>query len=773
MPKSRYIRVTIGDNEVVVTDPADLPIAIDYNLEDPDNYQDKPSSQAIAVKIPATLENDRASGTFRSPDSLDLTTGEVFRSYRPFNIEESGVEIMTGKAILTKGTHTDRPVSYEYNFFGDNADWKIDMEEMTFYDVLQHINFVLSKGFIMSSWAFDGTDENLPFVFAPVRYRAPMGGYKMDGDVQVPEDTNMEIMYMKPSLSKYFILYWAFKAVGYKISSAFLDSNFFRRQVMPWTWGNFLSSEGTKLTAHMFRAKSTRMVRYNADDGQSTFFWDLDVSNDSTDGMFDNNDDYQYDAVNKEMKWTYKTPDYGSLTATFSMQINYDARLNGSTSSVKMYVYWYKNGSKVGESTIVELGGTLVGGRREIDIKEVFFSVPVQQGDIISAKIYVSTYGAKLGYAALDAEVLQYQLDYFNIPLGGTVDFDNFTGLKKYKITEFLRGLIDEFNLQVNTDSINKQVIIEPTHPWAAGNNMQITTPGYFKDDFIDWNGKEDLSKEWEMENFSDANREFTLKYKDDRNDGILKVVQDRHVIVLGSGKYVFPERFKTGKKEQENRFFSATMHYEVDQWRSLGTGANAGIAPQMVCMVPENISNTSNSESANTFEPKSCYYKGVTSGVGAWKFDGDVYQTFPYMFAVNYKPGGENDPVLSYSDENINGVIAKGLLKRFFIQRLAIMRNGQWYSCWFRLKNVDVAHSLHREYKSYKGHRWELVQIRGYKPLKEESTGVLLRKWEPVLQRDYDNVFPSNSALTGGSGINNFDMKYNKLVCLPTDIPT
>ena len=51
-------------------------------------------------------------------------------------------------------------------------------------------------------------------------------------------------------------------------------------------------------------------------------------------------------------------------------------------------------------------------------------------------------------------------------------------------------------------------------------------------------------------------------------------------------------------------------------------------------------------------------------------------------MFAVNYKPGGENDPILSYSDEKIgnegNYIVGKGLIKRFFWQRLAIMNDGR-----------------------------------------------------------------------------------------------
>lgn len=773
MPLSRYLKLTIGTKQVQVSDPKDLPVSIDYALEDPDNFQSKPSAQALSVKVPATLMNDIAANTYRNPDIADFTDGQIFRGNQPFWLEENGFEIMAGKAFLKSGTHDWMPREYLYDFYGDNAGWQIDLAESTLYDVLKTITFDFTKENIIASWNFDGTDLLLPYVFAPVRYRAPMGGYTTDSNGQsVAVDDNMLPEYMKPAISKYYILYSAFKSVGYRIQSDFLDSEYFRRQVMPWTWGNFLNSDGTKLDIHNFLAKSTGDQYYSFDNKQESFNWDLKVSNDSTDGAFDNNNDYTYDAANREMKWTYNSPDFGNLEAHFSMQVQIDAKLNGANSNINSQVNWFKNGTSVGFSKITHLGGTLALGKEDNDIKQIFFSQTVAPGDVISAKISLGGYASKLGFASITANMLEFKLDYFRIPLGGTIDLNNYTGMQSYKFMDFFAGIIDEFNLSIGTDPVNKTVIIEPTHAYSKDSDPLNTTEGYFKNDFIDWNGKEDLSKLWQMDNYCDYNRELTFKYKDDSNDGILKTVQDRHVITLAAGKYVFPDRFKAEKKAIENRFFGPTMHYEVDQWKGLGTGSNAGISPQMVCMVPENVSNTSNDESQNTFAPKSSYYKGNIPGVGAWKFDGEVMQSFPFMFAVNYHPGGENDPVLSYSDENISGVVAKGLLKRFYWQRLAIMRNGQWYNTFFRLKNVDVVNSLHREYKSYRGQRWECIQITGYKPLVEDSTAVLLIQWAPVTIDDFNSTFPSGANVLTGNGTSTFDLKYNPLKCLTTDIP-
>lgn len=802
MPSTnKYLRLTIGSKQVQISDPEQLPISIDYALEDPENFQNKSAAQALGINVPATLLNDIAGNTFRNTDIMDLTDGNAFRSNQRFVLDENGYEIMIGKAMLKSATHDSLPKDYSYDLYGDNADWVVDMQDATLFDFLQHINFDFTKEGIIASWNYDGTDPDLPYVFAPVRYRQPMGGSFVDSNnvAQVIDD-NMRPVYMKPSLSKYWILFWGFKKFGYRISSGFLDSEYFRRQVMPWTWGNFLGSDGTLLDTHKFQAKSERDIYYSAPNGHHTFFWDLKVT---TINFQNTPGDYVYDAPNAEMKWNYNSPDYGPLEAGFHLQIDMNARPIGWASATTIEVFWYKNGVQQGDpETIVHISDTSLipglGGQSDRDIKNVYFKPLVQLGDIISAKVFVDATSSKLGHYNMTANVLAFEIEYFSTPIGGKINFQNFIGFKKYKFLDFFRGVIDEFNLSLNTDPVNKIVYIEPTHAYSITDDPTDTNPGYFVDDFIEWNGKEDLSKEWKMNNFSDYNRELTFKYKDDSNDGILKLIQDRNINTVATGKYVFPERFTKGTTKVENRFFAATMHYDVDQWKTLGTEDNAGIAPQMVCMVPENVSNTSNSASDNTFTPKSCYYAGLVTGVGAWRFDknilfGDngIRQEFPYMFAVNYKPGGENDPIFSYSDEKISDgaggfVIGKGLLKRFYWQRLAIMRNGQWYNTWFRLKNVDVSGQLHREYISYKGHRWELIQISGYKPLQEGSTTCLLRRWAPIAVTDYDNTYPSadNVLATNVITLPNpnqdtptdtylLDLVYAQLKCLTSDIPT
>ncbi len=374
-------------------------------------------------------------------------------------------------------------------------------------------------------------------------------------------------------------------------------------------------------------------------------------------------------------------------------------------------------------------------GRREFEgILDDFATFPVAAGDVISAKIYAHTFDSGLGIARLHLSVDAFELDYFRIPLGGTIDFKNYLGFKKWKFLDFLKGVVDEFNLAIGTDTASKIVYMEPMHPYSETDDMSQTAGGYFNGNWKDWSWKQDLSKKSDMELFADYERELLFKYKEDNNDGTYKIVKDRNVNTPGMAKYVLPDRFKAGKATVENRFFSAVMHYDAIQWNDIV----AGDFPQMICLIPENISNTSRDEAQNTFEPKSAYYKGIVNDFG-WMFDGQKQFNFPYMFAVNYKQGGENDPILSYCDEDIEGPIpdtpvkGKGLMRRFYLQRLEIMRNGQYYRTWMKLNSFDVANLLHREHIICQGQKWELIEIDGYKPLREESTAVYLRKWSPV----------------------------------------
>ena len=749
-----------------------FPITIDYAFEDTVDFQKKKGSEALDIDIPGTLKNAKNLNSFGTNAIFDITPDQKSKNIKGFRIVALGDEIFTGKVIPASGKKQHGIIkSYKINAFGGNSDWTIDLAETTFYDILKNINLEFSKANIVNSWNYDGRNENLPFVFAPVKYAAAL-------DFENGDDRSYSMENMKPSMSVYWILIWGLQKAGYSVKSDFFDSYFFRRLVMPWTWGSFLTSEGTKYDIHKVEAKSETSYRIegNALEGEINLY--------VTKELQDNNStvaggDYSY--VNKRSRWTYNTPNFGKLKARFGIDLSYDTKVDMG-SHITIYTLWFKNGIQVKQTEINYCKAPALGSRIAMDIGYDWCDFLVENtGDYIECSVYIDAKETNTATVCrTNLQVMSFTTEFFKIPEGGTVDFSNYLGLQKYKFLDFFRGIIDTFNLSLATDNSTKTICIEPTHGYSLTNDLsQLYSPGYFNGKTLDWTNIEDTEKESEFNLYSDKSREFTFKFKNDSSDGALKIVQDRNSNVLGSSKYVFSDRFKE-KQQFENRFFAPTMHYFCNDFQNI-----TGISPQLVCMVPENISNTSSGESQNTFEPKLCFYKGRTTGVGGWKFkdqkgNEDTYQDLPFMFAVNYQQGGENDIALSYSDEKIGtkdySPIVPGLMKRFYMQRLAIMNHGVWDAPYFKLKNSHIKNWFHRENIVIKGIRYELINIKSFNPNSNDSSNVTLRQWVPVSQRDYDYSFPSLDSIktgkvtTGDKSV--YDMVYSQLICLYGDIP-
>lgn len=754
---SNYLRIIIDGKELDLPSE-DFSLDISYRLENPDDFQVKQSSTVYQITVPATPHNDAIFGTMHNMGSVKLFPDE-FGAPKPAAIEVRGMELFVGKAFLVSARHTDKPISYSLDFYGNNADWKIELEETTLWDILKDLRFTFDKATVQASWVYNGRDPGLPYVFAPVRY---LGTLTTSND-------NMEIEAMRPSLSLYYLIEKGLRRAGYRLKSDFMNTDYFRRMVMPWTWGNFLFSGGTRIEELLFLAKSSS--EFNRSGISQTGYINLDVSNDSTNGGFDNSGTYSYDVPTLSCNWTYLPAfDFGVLEAGFYVNVFIDTQVNAN-SDMHLQAHWFKNGVQVATDSLKQLTAPpgIANRRQFVGAVEVWQLITVQPGDVISLKFHLRTFDSNLGRARVKVSVDEFSIEYFRIPVGGRIDFTNFAAFKKHKWLDLLRGVIDLFNLSIQTDPVNKVVVIEPTHSWRLPNGDHVQ--GYFNEDYVDMSDAQDLSIPSDVSLMSNAEREFILNFKDDGNDGLLKIINERNNLSFGEAKYVFPSRFKSGKKTITNRFFSPLMHYDVEQWQSI-----TGIAPQMPVIVPENISNTSRNEAQNTFQPKVAHYKGNLTGVGGWRFDGEELTSFPFMFAVNYKPGGETDPVLSYSDERIGtgpgAVLAPGLLRSFYLQRFAIMRNGRMYETHLMLKSRYIAEWYHREHVILRGQRFELISIENYNPLKDESTKVQLRHYEPKSQVDGNAIYPSKGAIILGNTREEFDTFYTQAKALFTDIP-
>ena len=199
-------------------------------------------------------------------------------------------------------------------------------------------------------------------------------------------------------------------------------------------------------------------------------------------------------------------------------------------------VHWFKNGSPVinlntglnfdnlvsADATYITLGGGQFAGD-----STVFFSALVDPGDVISARVFLHMFKSTFGNADVLLRVAAFKFDYFKTPLdqSAKINFADYTFLKSYKFTDYLKGIIDDFNLSFNTDPVNKVIVIEPTHDYSTQHDQSQKRPGYINGDFVKWDKKQDLSKKSKVSLYSDGNREMIFRMKEDSSDGCFNIV--------------------------------------------------------------------------------------------------------------------------------------------------------------------------------------------------------------------------------------------------------
>ena len=788
MPKPNTISLNIGGRLFDIPVGDDFPFTVNFAIEDEDNFDQKKGTEALNITVPATLDNSASMNTFFEPNSEDYSPDNLLIDAQPMVLNIGGVEFLKGKALLKSAVSRGEPISMEVDLYANNSDWIIENSELTIHDVVNSSTHIFamsgSGGEVDSSWSYNGSTESEFFVYAPARYADTFEG---DGSV-------LKMEKLKPSLFIYWLLWAGFKKAGYKISSTFMDSDYFRRMVIPWCWGNFLYVSDSELDVLKFRvhtpfsglvvdAVGPPSFGPTTDEMGSNGITNIQFNDESSTGAFDNSNCHTFVGTNENV-WEYLSAYsyFGLLQCGFELQIGWDYN-ESYNSYFTVFCEWSEDTGSgwtlMSTQTIVADSAPTVGSNSGTgDTLISYLSSPLSAGSKVKVEVFINWKCTALGSIQVQlgniasAPQSYIRLAYFKIPTGGTVDFKKYPKMKDYKWIDLLRGVVDQFNLQIGSDSLEKTVYIEPNDEYVIGADL-VSSPidGYYKG-ALDWSKKKSNTDDFTVINYSDFEQIFTIKHQDDNNDGMAKLISTRQQVDLSMAKYKFPSRFKKGERIKENRFFSPVVHYDHNQWKSI-----TGLAPQLICLIPENIANTSATGAQNTLLPKMAYYKGQSDDptlTGGWNLDGYTGITLPYMFAVNYKRGGESDPVLTYNDQNIDGTYAYGLFKRFFRKRFAIYRHGKRVTCVMMLNNTDALDFLQREFKVIGQSKFKLISFSGYSPLQNGKCSCTFWMDYPVTEADDINSFPSyDSVMSQIPTVDTIDPKYARCLCLSSDIPT
>lgn len=910
-----YAKLVIDGYIVDVDEEMLQGLVINYMLETAENFQQKRGSGTFSFHIPASPTNSIIYNNFYNPDYIDYTPNNEVENYRPFYVEANGDVIFRGNCLLTAGGSSVTPLYYDLETWGLTGEWVRNAQNLTLWDCVNPNPHTFNAATIVDSWANFGTDEAHDFVYAPVRYRQPWGTNFNTG---VPNNV-ITPYHLRPSLSIYWILIRGFRQLGFAVQSDFMnDSDYFKRMVMPWVWGDFFDINNTLSETVQFKAtgysvkldnslmNSNNAQYYSHEDEPDTSHWgvamgnsgqpsviksfvdsigpghhqNFRITNESVPQGFDNSGTYSFNETNGYMRWTYQPNpslvNYFSslgpqrpmfrlnllniIDATggghISVYINYSVNGGATTTFqilrcdspniynylVNPYTYDFYIAQNMSITDYVDIWLSWDGAGTHATL-QVLSSIWVNNNFIgningnataTTASIERFNSNAQTNQTATNWRLAQTTLEMtgFYLQLGQEVNLQSYDKFRSYQWLDLLEGVIQMFNLSIQTDPINKIVVIEPTHEYKRTN--QDTTPlqGYFGNEkYYEWTDKVDTLKNRETQLYSNNDRLMDFQFAGDGNDGGINVHMNRYksfypvnnavsiaekglikgmkTINPGSARFVFSPRFEKDIKVVQNKFFSPLMHYVATEFSDMfGTPV---APPQIPVIIPENINSTS-SGFDETFNPKIAFYAGqnylgLDNGGFYWhpNYDpgnlinpvtnspnpGDLlypqlpqnpadmtsitWEQIPLMFSVFYGSSGFKMPILTYCDQYINNVRANGLIRNFYLRRLSWMKQGKLYKVPMYLNNRDVMNWMHRESIRIDKSSFWLIGIEGYKPFSDESTVITFWKDKNPDQSDSDSVYPSYTSIKEIPAILNdpFDLRAAPLLLFQSDIPT
>jgi hypothetical protein len=185
MAKTDYIVLEIAGIRADIDPTGQVP-TVSYALEDEDDFEQKKSAESFDIELPATLVNDQIHNSFHDHSVMDTSPGQQYETFKHCRYIANGEEILIGKYLQQKAkTRNFRPTAYLGKIYGLNGDWVIELKEKNLLDFLNPNPHTYTEATIRASWAYDGRNENLDYVYAPARYRRPFGNNDADSDMMI------------------------------------------------------------------------------------------------------------------------------------------------------------------------------------------------------------------------------------------------------------------------------------------------------------------------------------------------------------------------------------------------------------------------------------------------------------------------------------------------------------------------------------------------------------------------------------------------------------
>lgn len=678
-----YRRLTI-DGTVVDLPQSGLTYSLVYEVDEEGFVSGAYSKRGI--ELPSTGVNDALFDDWYAAGTVNETTAATLK---PFVFEDGGVQILSGQASLQSGVlmsdrYRFKGRNYKVELYGTNADWTIRMKDIRIRD-LDFPSIVYDTAAVIAGWGatYNAGDYH---GFTLIKWKE----WNNAGQVGIDEFT--PFLFIRSILEK------AFDTIGYTISSQFLNSDVFKRLILP-----------LPMPARYPEEFSADYINVSLEEPGTT------TGSTGVTYVFPN-----YSQPNLATPYNTATGFY-IVPFTGYYQITVSADVTSASGTYSLVVGACINGNPVYfNNQGIFFGSFLspVSGNKSANlIYDVgYFSA----GDTISL---LHSFGG-----TNPANVYAFSMNIVGeaeYAFGSILAFKYM--VKDWKVVDMIKGLQQMFNLRFEANPQAQQVLIEPADPYLyRQNNAPTNIPLELRDGFyavptFDATQGLDLEPGAELFNVNDVPKTTIFDYITD-GETESQAELNEPIGIFGS-QYVLPQnRFNEVIEERENPFFAKTIHTNDSSIQ--GTTALGSL--QIPLIYPQNYQLDPTATEMNPdIQPRILYFvgfRGLPSDSNVkYDFTGGVELAPPLSFMVNY-----NNPLdfsLSFANEFYLGQKAIGLFEAFWMQEYARKRIGKRLEAYYFWDLLSINSLSFRNKMMIDGLEWVLQKIDGYSAQSDSST--------------------------------------------------
>ena len=836
------------DNSIVgeldITDHSDFPLALTFQISDFKDLTSTSGDYSKSFKIPATKNNNNILKHLYTPNAIvDNKVTDKKPCRLLFNNLYSLVGLIQVDGV---GGYGETPSYYNCVIFGNNLNWADKIQD-TYMNTIEWgddgKDLIYNKDSIVATWQYEDCNNasNSPIVYPITSYgqynelgtertiqlldtqygaiptvpsnRLGYYGFENSGNsygTPSPVSDWRPSVFVKTTLDKIFAQVGGNGTTGYKINSAFMNTDMFKKLVwllpnfkynnpeyrgVKYSYGNSFTGEG--LISSTLIAPTNDVTDQNSwsyissvidlNDAGADFVLNSNTENtgwDATTGIFTAQEygDYSIKLNNFGLFAIRDVYNGGILNVDYA-RIELQVQTVGQ-SSWNTILSTQTNGFSDSGSNPLSEQDSFIGGidnttyLNKGDQLRLVLLVKAQTRFYSGNQITIHLFGSSTPTSATTSSGANgsYNIDInpLYVQYGQTYNLKDVIN-PNYKQIDFIKGISHAFNLKMTTDESTKTINIEPFNSFYKPYSQAV-----------DWTYKLDRSNEvsdkW-LE--SDLKRTLVFKYKNDDADA---KVESRGELYFNDIQDEFPYReilpntFKKGDSTFENPFFAGTFNAKD---RDTISNSAFNDTAYSACLWEENVSSYSAVRPPKGFEflPRLLYWNkyspdpsnlngkraftqtwansiGIISA-GVTGSSGLLSTIYPQATMIN--ADSTTSPILSYGNVDVRDYddatrvytayqTGRGLYDTYYKNMFeGLKRSPRLRTLFIALKIDDIVYLDFTKLVYIDGVYWRINKVIDYKPNNNESTKVELIEWFDV------GLFPATSPMFGG-GNNDFN---------------